>query len=82
MESEKQVVRAAAYVRLSARELTQDNTFALIFLGMMTMPNSIRVGNLVHYIGMKIAKIKTKRICRVCQLSLVIAKPEKLMWFL
>ena len=29
MESEKQVVRAAAYVRLSARELTQDNTFAL-----------------------------------------------------
>ena len=29
MESEKQVVRAAAYVRLSAQELTQDNTFAL-----------------------------------------------------
>ena len=29
MESEKQVVRAAAYVRLSARELTQDNTFTL-----------------------------------------------------
>ena len=30
MESEKQVVRVVAYVRLSARELIQDNTFALI----------------------------------------------------
>jgi len=67
------------YLRGSLHRITP---LRLLVLGMMTMPNSIWVGNLVHYIGMKIAKTKTKRICRVCQLSLVIAKPERLMWFL
>lgn len=82
MESEKQVVRVAAYIRLSARELTQKNIIAL---------TCFKYGNYVkQYQGWKFvalywdedSKKKTKRIFRVCWLSQMIAKPEGLMWFL